>query len=86
MGGEADNNLQNTTICYHCLATRQDPFLVTVLRVGEMDLGNLQLLLDTWIQGAARFCEVLKFRVLNHLFRGAIAAENVFLLRIKQFN
>ncbi|QLE47036.1 hypothetical protein FD724_02020 [Nostoc sp. C057] len=25
--------------------------------------------------GAMRFCEVLKIRVLNHLFRGAIAAK-----------
>jgi hypothetical protein len=36
--------------------------------------------------GAVRFCEVLKIRVLNHLFRGAIAAENVFLLRIRRLN
>ncbi|AUB42350.1 hypothetical protein COO91_08473 [Nostoc flagelliforme CCNUN1] len=25
--------------------------------------------------GAMRFCEVLKIRVLNHVFRGAIAAK-----------
>ncbi|MHC5722429.1 MAG: hypothetical protein ACYTX0_63085 [Nostoc sp.] len=26
-------------------------------------------------EGAMRFCEVLKIQVLNHLFRGAIAAK-----------
>jgi WD40 repeat protein len=37
-------------------------------------------------KGAMRFCEVLKIRVLNHLFQAAIAAKNWFLLIISPFN
>ncbi|AUB44781.1 hypothetical protein COO91_11028 (plasmid) [Nostoc flagelliforme CCNUN1] len=31
--------------------------------------------LNDYPRGAMRFCEVLKIRVLNHVFRGAIAAK-----------
>ncbi|WP_375492407.1 hypothetical protein [uncultured Nostoc sp.] len=36
---------------------------------------ELQILETLCPTGAMRFCEVLKIRVLNHLFRGAIAAK-----------
>jgi hypothetical protein len=60
------------------------------------DIRNQAILtaaLSPFIKGAMRFCEVLKIRVLNHVFRAAmpaagvaIATKNWFLLRISPFN
>ena len=63
------------------IVVRERLLFVLVFRFG-LEFQHVTLLLLaaqfdslTGILGAMRFCEVVKIRILNHLFRGAIAAK-----------